>query len=139
MRTVRRIGLAVIPLCAAVAACGGSDSAARTQARPKAKRPPIVITAPKSGRIIKASSYGGKRLRAVIKVEGSAAPGQQLTLHASCGYYDCDGITFADSEGDWHTRVEAISPPKKSTVQLSVYYTDAKRGDIGALMGLRLH
>jgi hypothetical protein len=35
--------------------------------------------------------------------------------------------------------VEAISPPRKSTVQLSVFYTDARRGDIGAQMGLRLH
>src|SRR4051794_17358101 len=140
MRTVRRIGLVAVPLCAAVAACGGSDSAARTQqTTPRAKRPAIVITTPQAGKIIRAGTYGGKRLRAVLRAAGRAAPGQQLTVHASCGYYDCDGITFADSDGRWHTRVEAISPPKKSTVQLSIYYTDAHSGDIGATMGLRLH
>ena len=140
MRTVRRIGLLVVPLCAAVAACGGSDSSARTQVtKAQPQRPAIVITTPKSGRIISAQTYGGKRLRAVLRAAGSAAPGQQLTVHASCGYYDCDGITFANADGRWHTRVEAITPPKKSTVQLSIYYTDAHSGDIGATMGLRLH
>ena len=143
MEPVRRAVLAALPLTAAMAACGGSASSAQPEpAAPTAHtaaRPAIRITAPGPGRLIEAQSFGRRQLRAVIKVAGHAAPGQQLTLRGACGGTDCDGITFANASGVWRTRFEAISPPKKSTVQLTVAYADVKTGDKGATLGLRLH
>lgn len=139
MQTVRRAALAAVPATVVLAACGGSDSSAQTGPDVPSTRTAIRITAPGPGRLIEAQSFGNKQLRAVIRVAGRAAPGQQLTVRGACGYgYGCDGITFADRSGRWRTRFEAVTPPKKSTVQLTVAYADARTGDKGATLGLRL-
>jgi hypothetical protein len=68
----------------------------------------------------------------VLAVTGTAAAGQQLTLRGGCGGLDCEGITFADSSGRWHTRLELVTPKGKRTVRLGVTYSEPRTGEQAA-------
>jgi hypothetical protein len=137
---VRRLGLIALPLTAAIAACGAADPAAKsatTTAQPAAARAAIRVTAPGPGKAVPARTYGRTQLRAVVRVAGYATSGQQLALSGRCGGYSCDGITFADADGKWRTRLEVVTPKGKSTVRLSVGYADGSTSATSVYLTLR--
>jgi hypothetical protein len=139
-----RITLPVAPLALALAACGGGDSSAQMQAdtQPHAAARParaaVRIFTPARGRVVAARPLAGGRLDALVRVSGRAAPGQQLALNAACARFSCDGITFADSNGRWRTRVELVAPKARRAVRLRVNYADATGDERPAAVTVRL-
>ncbi|MFL5847246.1 MAG: hypothetical protein ACJ762_21425 [Solirubrobacteraceae bacterium] len=137
-----RFALPIASVTLALAACGGDDSSAQPAGPAQttaAARTPIAVTAPAKGKVVAATSYVSGRLQAVVRVSGRAAPGQQLSLLGSCGGYSCDGITFADSDGRWRTRVQLVTPSKKKkAVTLTVTYADPHTGERPASVSVRL-
>ena len=135
MRAMRRLALLVVPVL--VAACGGDAGKSRAQtAAPPARPAPRVYT-PAPGRVLSAQRVG-KQLRVVVHLTGVAAAGQQLDLRGRCGGLDCEGITFADSNGRWRTRLELFAPPGKRAVALQVGYSDPAAGERPTTVTLRL-
>ncbi len=146
-RGMARLALPIVPLTLVLAACGSGDSSAQTQDPPQTTdraqaavvRKAITVTSPAAGKVVNAQPFGSGRLQAVIRVTGQAAPGQQLALVGTCGGYSCDGITFADSEGRWRTRVQLVTPTKlRRRVRVRVTYADPVDGERAAVVGVRL-
>lgn len=140
-----RLVLPVVSLTVVLAACGGTDSRAQTQSpEPPAPasapaRSPIAVFTPAAGKVVGARPYPAGRLQAVVRVSGRAAPGQQLSLLGACGANSCDGITFADSDGRWRTRVGLITPSRRRrAVRLTVAYADRAQGERPAVVTVRL-
>jgi hypothetical protein len=123
-----------VTLALVLTACGGgADSRAQTQA--PANRGQIVIYTPAKGKTVSASTVTGKQLRAVLRVSGRAAPGQQLSLKGACGRYSCEGITFVNADGRFHTKMELIG---RRSVKLTVGYADARSNETPASVAVRL-
>lgn len=135
---VARLALTSVPLTIALAACGGGDSRAQTQAQAEAPRAAVVVYTPAKGKVVAARPFSPRRLQAVVRVSGRAAPRQQLSLRGACGGYSCDGITFAGSDGRWRTRVQLVTPKGKHAVKLTVAYADPVAGERPASVSLRL-
>lgn len=131
-RLVRLTAPLTVPLVLALTACGGGDSKAQTQA--PANRAAVVLYTPAKDKAVKATAVSG-RLRAVVRVSGRAAPGQQLSLRGACGRYTCEGITFTDSDGRFKTRLELIG---RRTVKLTVGYAEPQSGERAATVNVRL-
>jgi hypothetical protein len=129
------IRLAVLALPLTVAACGsGGSSHAQSPAAPRAA---IRFAAPSPATPIDAQAHG-RQLRAVVRLSGRAAAGQQLALRGACGGIDCEGITFADSHGRWRTRLELFTPGSGRVVRLTATYADARAGEHPTVVALRL-
>lgn len=141
-----RSALAVLPLALGLAACGGGDSRAQTQpgtARAAQAAAPVreavVVYSPARGKVVTARPFRDGRLQAVVRASGRAAPGQQLEVRGACGGYSCAGITFADSDGRWRTRVLLVTPSKRRrAVGVSVGYADPASGEVPARFSVRL-
>lgn len=135
MRTMRRLSLLALP--ALLAACGGHAGKSDAQTGTAPARPAPSLSAPAPGKVLAARPVG-RQLRVIVRLSGTAAAGQQLDLRGRCGRLDCEGITFADSAGRWHTRLELFSPPRKRAVTLQVAYADAHGGERPTTVTLRL-
>ena len=70
----------IIPLALLAACGGGADSKAQTQAPAPANRAAVVVYTPAKDKVVAATASTGKQLRAVVRITGRAAPGQQLSL-----------------------------------------------------------
>jgi hypothetical protein len=141
---VPRLALLALPLTLAACGTGGSnagtqaaDAGTTTTTSAPATRARVRIIAPTAAHTVGAQSLG-RRLRAVVRVSGRAAAGQQLTLRGACGGLDCEGITFADVHGHWRTRLELFTPRGTRRVRLTVAYADARAGERPAAVTLRL-
>lgn len=129
--------LAVLTLPLLLAACGGSSSNSTAQTQAPASRLAIRVLEPVANKVVVAQPLGKRQLRAVVRVAGNAAPGQQLSLRGACGGLDCSGVTFADSAGRWQTRLGLITPKGRTTVKLAVAYADVRAGERPAVVALR--
>ncbi len=134
---MRRLAVIVLPLT--IAACGGSGPQPGTRSHATSSRPraPIQILAPAPGRLLTAHRVGS-RLHAVIRLSGSAAPGQQLAFRGACGRSRCAAITFADSRGRWRARIALDTARRRRTVRLAVAYAAPVAGERPAAVTLRL-
>ena len=134
LRVIRLAPIA--PLALLLAAGGGNEAApAQTQAPAPATRAQVVVYAPAKDKVVTAQAYTGRQLRAVLRVSGRAAPGQQLSLRGACGRYSCEGITFADAEGRFKTRMELIG---RRSVKLTVGYAEPQSSERAAVVTVRL-
>jgi hypothetical protein len=135
MRWMRRLALLAVP--AVVAACGGSARQSDAQTAAPVARPAPRLYTPAPGKVLAAQAFG-KQLHVIVHLTGTAAPGQQLSLRGRCGGIDCEGITFADSNGRWRTRMELYSPPRKHAVALLIAYADPQSGERPTTVTLKL-
>jgi hypothetical protein len=61
----------------------------------------------------------------VVELSGSARPEAQLALAGACGRVDCEGLTYADDGGRWHTRLRLTTPRGRHDVRVRVAYWPA--------------
>jgi lysophospholipase L1-like esterase len=135
---VRRLAVIVLPLT--LAACGGASPHPGTRSHvnaPPRPRAAIRILAPSPGRSLTARRVG-PRLRAVVRLRGNAAPGQQLAFRGGCGRSRCGGLTFADSHGRWRVRIVLVTARSRRTVRLAVAYAAPVAGERPADVTVRL-
>jgi len=129
--------MALLAIPAVVAACGDSARKSDAQTAAPTARPAPRLYTPAPGKVLAAQPFG-KQLHVVVHLTGTAAPGQQLELRGRCGGIDCEGITFADSNGHWRTRMELYSPPRKHAVALQIGYADPQSGEHPTTVTLKL-
>lgn len=136
---MRRLAVIVLPLT--LASCGGGagpHAGTRSPVNaPPQPRAAIRILAPSPGRSLAAQRVG-QRLHAVIRLRGSAAPGQQLSFRGGCGRSRCRGLTFADSQGRWRARIVLDAARSRRAVRLAVAYAAPGVGERPAAVTVRL-
>ena len=123
MRTTA-LARAVGPVIVVWAMCALASSAA---AAPSAQSlaAPILVGAPPLGTPVGGQRLSGRRLTAVVELSGSAQPGAQLALAGACGRVDCEGLTYADHGGRWHTRLRLTTPRVRHEVRVRIAYWPA--------------
>lgn len=141
-RVRRRHGVVVgALLMAAAAGCGGGEAAgtgaAGTTAAAAPARPAVHVFSPAPGTVV-AADRADDRLRAFVRLSGSAAAGQQLTVTGECGGLECGGLTFADTDGRWRTRLPLYTAPGEDEVAVTVAYAQPRPGERPARTTLRL-
>jgi hypothetical protein len=86
---------------------------------------PILVGAPPLGVSVGAQPLSAHRLTAVVELSGSAQPDAQLALAGACGRVDCEGLTYADHNGRWHTRLRLTTAHGRHDVGVRIAYWPA--------------
>jgi hypothetical protein len=122
---------AAVPCLAAVLA-----ASAGAQIPPAA---PIVVEVPGPAVPVFAQRLNHRQLTAVVELAGRAAPDAQLALTGACGRFSCAGMTFADADGRWRTRMRLTTPRGHRDVLVRISYWPGPPAQPAALVrvGLR--
>jgi hypothetical protein len=128
-RAASRLVVAAALLAASVPASASAQAPA-----------PIRVEMPPSGAPIPAQRVDHRRLTAAVELAGTAEPGAQLALAASCGKVDCSALTWADGAGRWRTRMQLTTPRARRDVRVRMAYWPAPpgRAPVAARLKLRL-
>ena len=121
MTTLARV---LVPVLVVWTACAPSSSAAAAplgQSMPA----PVLVGAPSLGASVGAQRLSGRRLTAVVELSGSAQPDAQLALAGACGRVDCEGLTYSDHNGRWHTRLRLTTARGRHDVRVRIAYWPA--------------
>ena len=127
-----------MPVVAGWAACAlGSSAVAAPSAQSVAA--PILVGAPPLGVPVGAQRLSGRRLTAVMELSGSAQPDAQLALAGACGRMDCEGLTYSDHGGRWHTRLRLTTPRGRHDVRVRIAYWPAAPAQAPVATRVALH
>lgn len=129
---------AAVLLALALGACGGGRSATQAAPSPRASPPARTPVSLLAARHVPAAPVGDGRLRAVVRVTGRAAPGQQLSVRAACAPDPCEAIAFADAAGRWRARL-VVSAAVGRLIGLTAAYASSRAGERPARGMVRLH
>ena len=114
----------LVPVVAVWGACApGSSAAAAPSGQSVAA--PVLVGAPPPGVAVGAQRLSGRRLTAVVELSGSAQPDAQLVLAGACGRVDCEGLTYSDHDGRWHTRLRLTTARGRHDVRVRIAYWPA--------------
>lgn len=105
---------------AVLAGCGGgADDRAETTTGPSKR--PVTITAPAAEATLTAKKTSGSLTRA-LRVRGTAAPGEPITVVAQCQTGQCTADTVAGQKGAWDAPMTLIATPSQPSVTISARY-----------------
>ncbi|MGZ4351027.1 MAG: hypothetical protein ACXVRX_10955 [Solirubrobacteraceae bacterium] len=127
-----------MPIIVVWAACALGPSAVAAPSG-QSVAAPILVGAPALGVPVGAQRLSGRRLTAVVELSGSAQPDAQLALAGACGRVDCEGLTYADHGGRWHTRLRLTTPRGRHDVRVRIAYWPATpaHAPVATRVGLR--